>query len=279
MRTHPGRHAGLTLQQYLAAVSRRVLRNPLTYGIYERILWNQIRDGVKPEHIGIILDGNRRWASQHAKPPWAGHSFGADKVEDLLTWCIDLDIKAITLYTLSMENFQRLPQEVEELMRLLEDRLQRLLTDDRIHANQVQVKIIGRTHLLPPRIQEAIQAVEATTAAYDGHYLTLAIAYGGRAEIIDALKKISTLIQSGDLAVADISEKVVEDHLYTASLPNSEPDLIIRTSGEERLSGFLMWQSVYSELCFIDVFWPDFRRIDLWRAIRTFQQRTRRYGK
>ncbi len=279
MRTHPGRYAGLTLQQYLTAVSRRVLRNPLTYGVYERILWNQIRHGVKPEHIGIILDGNRRWASQHAKPPWAGHSFGADKVEDLLTWCIDLDIKAVTLYTLSMENFQRPPHEVEELMRLLDDRLQRLLTDDRIHANQVQVKIIGRTHLLPPRIQEAIQAVEATTAAYDGHYLTLAIAYGGRAEIIDALKKISTLIQSGDLAVADISEKVVEDHLYTASLPNSEPDLIIRTSGEERLSGFLMWQSVYSELCFIDVFWPDFRRIDLWRAIRTFQQRTRRYGK
>lgn len=269
----------MTLQQYLSLLSRRVLRNSLTYGVYEKILWSQIKNGVKPEHIGVILDGNRRWALHHAKPPWAGHQLGADKVEDLLTWCIDLDIKSVTIYTLSMENFQRPPLEVEELMRLLEDRLQRLLVDDRIHANRVQVKIIGRTHLLPPRIQEVIRVVEATTVAYDDHYLTLAVAYGGRAEIIDALKKIATLIQCGDLAVADISEEVIEDHLYTASLPNSEPDLIIRTSGEERLSGFLIWQSVYSELCFIDVFWPDFRRIDLWRAIRTFQQRTRRYGK
>jgi tritrans,polycis-undecaprenyl-diphosphate synthase [geranylgeranyl-diphosphate specific] len=178
-----------------------------------------------------------------------------------------------------MENFQRSSLEVEELMRLLEERLQGLLSDERIRANRVQVKIIGRTHLLPKRTQDVIHMVEETTAAYDGHYLTLAVAYGGRAEIIDAIKKISNQIQKGQLAVSDISEEVIEDNLYTAYLPNSEPDLIIRTSGEERLSGFLIWQSVYSELCFIDVFWPDFRRIDLWRAIRTFQQRRRRYGK
>jgi tritrans,polycis-undecaprenyl-diphosphate synthase [geranylgeranyl-diphosphate specific] len=194
-------------------------------------------------------------------------------------WCIDLDIKSVTIYTFSMENFQRTPLEVEELMRILEERLQGLLTDERIHANRVQVKIIGRTHLLPKRTQDIIHVVEETTAAYDGHYLTLAVAYGGRAEIIDAIKKISKQIQGGQLTVSEISEEVIEDNLYTSYLPNSEPDLIIRTSGEERLSGFLIWQSVYSELCFIDVFWPDFRRIDLWRAIRTFQQRKRRYGK
>ena len=153
------------------------------------------------------------------------------------------------------------------------------MDDERIHANRVQVKIIGRTHLLPKRTQNIIHEVEERTAAYDGHYLTLAVAYGGRAEIIDAIKKIYKQIQGGQLTVNEISEEVIEDNLYTAYLPNSEPDLIIRTSGEERLSGFLIWQSVYSELCFIDVFWPDFRRIDLWRAIRTFQQRKRRYGK
>ncbi|MEE8571047.1 MAG: polyprenyl diphosphate synthase, partial [Candidatus Bathyarchaeia archaeon] len=194
-------------------------------------------------------------------------------------WCIDLDIKSVTIYTFSMENFQRTTLEVEALMRILEERLQGLLTDERIHAKRVQVKIIGRTHLLPKRTQNIIHEVEERTAAYDGHYLTLAVAYGGRAEIIDAIKKIYKQIQGGQLTVNEISEEVIEDNLYTAYLPNSEPDLIIRTSGEERLSGFLIWQSVYSELCFIDVFWPDFRRIDLWRAIRTFQQRKRRYGK
>jgi tritrans,polycis-undecaprenyl-diphosphate synthase [geranylgeranyl-diphosphate specific] len=277
--TNLGWNEGLKLQPYIYLLSRRILRNPLTYSMYEKILWSQIKNGVKPEHIGVILDGNRRWASHRAKRPWEGHQFGADKVDDLLMWCIDLDIKSVTIYTFSMENFQRSPLEVEELMRLLEERLQGLLTDERIRANRVQVKIIGRTHLLPKRTQDVIHVVEETTAAYDHHYLTLAVAYGGRAEIIDAIKKISNQIQRGQLAVSDISEEVIEDNLYTAYLPNSEPDLIIRTSGEERLSGFLIWQSVYSELCFIDVFWPDFRRIDLWRAIRTFQQRKRRYGK
>jgi tritrans,polycis-undecaprenyl-diphosphate synthase [geranylgeranyl-diphosphate specific] len=274
-----GRNKGLRLQQYLSFLSRRILHNPLSYSVYEKILWSQIKNGVKPEHIGVILDGNRRWASHLAKPAFEGHKFGADKAENLLMWCIDLDIKSVTIYTFSMENFQRTTLEVEALMRILEERLQGLLTDERIHANRVQVKIIGRTHLLPKRTQNIIHEVEERTAAYDGHYLTLAVAYGGRAEIIDAIKKIYKQIQGGQLTVNEISEEVIEDNLYTAYLPNSEPDLIIRTSGEERLSGFLIWQSVYSELCFIDVFWPDFRRIDLWRAIRTFQQRKRRYGK
>ncbi len=269
----------MNLQEYVLALSRRVVYNSVTYGIYERVLWNQVKDGKKPEHIGVILDGNRRWASEHSMPPWEGHQFGADKVEDLLEWCLDLDIKTVTIYTFSMENFQRPRKEVEEIMNLLEERLKRLLSDESIHKNRVRIKVIGRTSLLPDRTQEIIRQIEEETESYDEHYLNMAVAYGGRAEIIDAAKKIAEEVQTGELNMDEINEEVVESHLYTAHLPKSDPDLIIRTSGEERLSGFLLWQGAYSELCFIDVFWPDFRRIDLWRAIRTFQQRERRYGK
>lgn len=269
----------MNLQKYGSLFCRWIVCNPLTYSIYEKMLLTQIKNGMKPEHIGVILDGNRRWASGRYKHPWEGHQFGADKVEALLSWCVDLDIKSVTIYTFSMENFQRPLTEVKEIMNVLEERLINLLSDERIHKNKVQVKIIGRTPLLPKRIQEAIRRVEDATENYDDHYLNLAIAYGGRAEIVDAIKKISEQIQIGKVNVAEISEDIIEKNLYTAYLPQSEPDLIIRTSGEERLSGFLMWQGAYSELCFIDVFWPDFRRIDLLRAIRTFQHRKRRYGK
>ena len=269
----------LNLQKYVSLLCRWIACNPLTYSIYEKMLLNQIKNGMKPEHIGVILDGNRRWASHRFKHPWEGHQFGADKAEVLLNWCVDLDIKSVTIYAFSMENFQRPLKEVKEIMDLLEERLRSLLSDERIHKNKVQVKIIGRTPLLPKRIQEAIHRVEEATKNYDDHYLNLAIAYGGRAEIVDAIKKISEQIQVGKVNAAEISEEIIEKNLYTAYLPQSDPDLIIRTSGEERLSGFLMWQGAYSELCFIDVFWPDFRRIDLLRAIRTFQYRKRRYGK
>lgn len=269
----------MNLQKYISSLYRRIAYNPITYSLYERVLWNQVNNGKKPEHIGIILDGNRRWASEHSMPPWEGHQFGADKVEDLLEWCLDLDVRTVTIYTFSMENFQRPQKEVEEIMKLLEDRLKRLLTDERIREHRVQVKVIGRTSLLPERIQELIRQVEESTENYDEHYLNMAVSYGGRAEIIDATKKIVEQVQRGKFDVGEINEEVIERHLYTAHLPKSDPDLIIRTSGEERLSGFLLWQGAYSELCFIDVFWPDFRRIDLWRAVRTFQQRERRYGK
>lgn len=269
----------MNLQKYVSLLYRRIAYNSITYSAYERALWNQIKNGKKPEHIGVILDGNRRWASEHSMSPWEGHQFGAEKVENLLEWCLDLDIKTITIYTFSMENFQRPRIEIEEIMKILEERLRKILSDERIHKHKVQVRVIGRTSLLPERIQEVIRQIEESTANYDEHYLNMAVSYGGRAEIIDATKKIAEEAQEGTLDVSEIDEAVIERHLYTAHLPKSDPDLIIRTSGEERLSGFLLWQGAYSELCFIDVFWPDFRRIDLWRAVRTFQQRDRRHGK
>lgn len=249
------------------------------YKLYEKWLWRQVKNETKPEHIAIILDGNRRWASERALDPWMGHQQGAKKIEDLLEWCLDLEVKSITLYSFSTENFQRPQYEVKEIMKLAEEKLLELLNDQRIHKHKVKIKVIGRRNLLPNSLQETIRKVEMATENYNEHFMNVALAYGGRAEIVDATRKIVQAVQEGQLEPPDINEHLFESYLYTAHMPKQDPDLIIRTSGEERLSGFLLWQCAYSELCFLDVYWPAFRRIDLMRAIRTYQQRKRKFGK
>ena len=248
------------------------------YKLYEKWLWLQVKNGVKLEHIAIILDGNRRWASENELNPWLGHKKGAETVEQLLDWCEKLDVKCVTLYTFSTENFRRSPQEIAEIMKIAEEKFRKLLTDERIHRDKVHVKVIGRVNLLPESLKQLIVDVEKTTEDYDNRFLNFAFAYGGRAEIVDAAKMIAEKVKDGELKLKDVDESMFEKYLYTAHMPKQEPDLIIRTSGEERLSGFLLWQSAYSELAFLDVYWPDFRLIDLLRAIRTFQTRKRRYG-
>jgi len=237
-----------------------------------------VKDQAKPEHIAIILDGNRRWAINHSLNPNMGHYYGADRTEKMLRWCLDLGVKTITLYAFSTENFNRSEEEVAELMHLFEEKLQEILKNDDIHKHKVKVKFIGRLNLLPEEIQGTIERVEEATKDYDRHFLNLAIAYGGRAEIVDATRMIAWEVKEERLLPEDIDEKVFEQYLYTAYLPKQDPDLIIRTSGEERLSGFLLYQSAYSELCFLDVYWPEFRLIDMLRAIRTYQKRKRRFG-
>jgi len=248
------------------------------YKMYEKWLWHQVKDGEKPEHIAIILDGNRRWASERLLNPWIGHQHGAKKIEDLLKWCLDLDVRSITLYAFSTENFQRPTEEVNEILRIADEKLKEVLTNEEIHKHEVKVKVIGRLNLLPESLQETIRQAEESTKKYEEHFLNVAIAYGGRAEIVDATKEISRRVRRGDLDPGEIDEAIFEQHLYTAHLSKQDPDLIIRTSGEERLSGFLLWQCAYSELCFLDVYWPDFRKIDLLRAVRTYQKRKRRFG-
>ncbi len=248
------------------------------YKIYEKWLWQQVKNGVPLEHIAIILDGNRRWASAKELNPWLGHKQGAETVENLLDWCLKLNVKFVTLYTFSTENFSRNTQEIQEIMSIADVKFRKLLTDERIHRNKVHVKVIGRTNMLPDSLQELIKDVEKATANYDNQFLNFAFAYGGRAEIVDAARVIAQQVKAGKLEPEDIHESTFEKYLYTAHMEKQEPDLIIRTSGEERLSGFLLWQSAYSELAFLDVYWPDFRFIDLLRAIRTFQKRKRRYG-
>ena len=268
----------MTYKKYVSFLARKILCNSIVYKIYEKILWNQIKGAAMPEHIGVILDGNRRWASEHSMPSWIGHQFGAEKVDDLLNWCQDLKVKTVTLYAFSTENFSRAGEEVQGIMRIFNERLKTVFSNERINRNRVKVSAIGRISLLPESTQKLIRLVEDRTNNFDQYYVNLAIVYGGRAEIVDAMKKIAKKVKAGIIDAERIDEKIIEEHLYTAHLPKSEPDLIIRTSGEERLSGFLLWQGAYSELCFVDVFWPDFRRIDLWRVIRTFQQRERRFG-
>jgi tritrans,polycis-undecaprenyl-diphosphate synthase [geranylgeranyl-diphosphate specific] len=237
-----------------------------------------VKNGAKPEYIAIILDGNRRWASEKVLNPLLGHKKGAEKVEQLLGWCLKLDVKSVTLYAFSTENFQRSRSEVEEIMRIAEEWFRKLLSDERIHGDKVRVKVIGRVNLLPKSLQQIIADVEKSTQDYNEHFLNFAFAYGGRAEIVDAARKIAKEVHEGKLDPAKVDEQTFEQYLYTSHMPNQDPDLIIRTSGEERLSGFLLWQSAYSELCFLDVYWPDFRLIDLLRATRTYQKRKRRFG-
>ena len=257
---------------------KKILSIVGAYKLYEKWLWWQVKNGVKLEHIAIILDGNRRWATENELNPWLGHKKGAETVEQLLDWCEKLNVKFVTLYTFSTENFKRSPEEIEGIMKITEEKFRKLLTDERIHRNRVHVKVIGRINLLPESLQQLISEVENATADYDNQFLNFAIAYGGRAEIVDAAKTIAEKVKDGKLELDDINESTFEKYLYTSHMTKQEPDLIIRTSGEERLSGFLLWQSAYSELAFLDVYWPDFRLIDLLRVIRTFQQRKRRYG-
>jgi len=248
------------------------------YKLYEKWLWYQVKNDVRPEHIAIILDGNRRWASEKTFNPWFGHEVGAEKVENLLDWCLKFNVKSITLYAFSTENFQRPKNEIEEIMRIAEEKFREILTDERIYKNKVRVKVIGRVNLLPESLQQLIKDVENATRDYDEHLLNIAFAYGGRAEIVDATRKIAEKVREGELDPENVDEEMFEQYLYTSHMTKQDPDLIIRTSGEERLSGFLLWQSAYSELCFLDVYWPDFRLIDLLRAVRTFQRRKRRFG-
>ncbi len=258
---------------------RSLLEATGVYKIYEKWLLDQVKSEEMPQHIGVILDGNRRWALGQSLPKWEGHLWGGKKAEAFLEWCLELGIQTVTAYAFSTENFQRSRKEVERIFEVMQQEAQRLDGDDRLRENEVRVKVIGRTELLPETLQKLIAKIEDQTRNHDKRFLNIAIAYGGRAEIVDAAKKIAQDLDMGKISPSDINEESFRNYLYTAHLPNPYPDLIIRTSGEERLSGFLLWQSAYSELCFLDVYWPEFRKIDLLRAIRIYQKRKRTYGR
>ncbi len=249
------------------------------YRIYSKRLEHDVRCGDIPNHLALILDGNRRWARRNLGLDADGHGRGADAVENLLDWCEEFDIKIITLYALSAENMDRTGVEIDDLFGLIEARLQKLYDDPRIHRSRMRVKGIGRLDLLPQSIRTVLGRLDDATKGYDNHFLNIALAYGGQNELVDAVKKIGAKIRDGEIGVDDIDKEEIEANLYTSHLPQSSPDMILRTSGEKRLSGFLMWQSVYSELVFMDIFWPEFRKIDLMRAIRTYQKRKRRLGR
>ena len=246
------------------------------YRGYERGLSREIRAAPVPGHVGFILDGNRRHAKSLGRLPWEGHRLGSDTVEALVEWGREIGVKTMTLYAFSTENFSRAAEEVETLMALFAHRLTELASDERILRNGVQVRVLGRLEMLPPEVLEAIRLVERATKEHDAYRLNFCIAYGGRQEIIDAVQKIITKVESGELERESIDEKMLGQHLYTGG---DDPDLIIRTGGEARLSNFLLYQAAYSELFFTDVYFPSFRKIDFLRIIRDYQRRQRRFGK
>src|ERR1041384_2835200 len=256
-----------------------LINNNWFYRFYERKLESQIRKDPLPNHVAIILDGNRRWAKYHFLASKGIHAMGADKAEQLLTWIYDLKIKITTLYVLSIENLERDKKELDDIYNLLGIKLEKLYNDSRIHEREMKIKAIGNIDALPQSIKDILSKLEKETDHYDLTFLNIAIAYGGQQELVDAIKKIAHDVEKKELKISDITEQSIHSYLYTSHLPQPEPDLILRTSGEKRLSGFLIWQSAYSELVFMDVFWPEFRKIDLMRAIRTYQCRIRRYGK
>lgn len=256
------------------------LANPL-YSLYNKSLQERLRDGPLPQHIGVILDGNRRFA--HAmgyQDVSLGHWAGAKKIDELLEWCADLQIPVVTLWLLSTDNFRRDPVEVSSLLSIIEAKIVQLTYSPITYERRYRIRIFGRQEILPSSMCLAIREVEERTREHDGTIVNLAIGYGGREEIIDAVARlIADRTGQGETmedVVSTVTAAEVEQRLYTANLP--DPDLIIRTSGEVRLSGFLLWQSAYSEFYFCDAHWPAFRKVDFLRALRSYQQRQRRFG-
>jgi len=254
----------------------RALRSRLERAQCARIL-KEVRKRPRPSHVAIIMDGNRRSARSAGVDPTMGHLWGRKKLEHVLDWCRELDIKVLTVYAFSTENFNRPPAEVERLMDLFEENFRRIATDDRVKKHQVRVRAIGHLELLPQKVREAIQEAEEATKHHDRYHLNLAVAYGGREDILNAVRTIAGKVGAGEMKSEEITELTLSRHLYTNGLP--DPDLVLRTSGEERISNFLLWQMAYSELYFADVYWPELRKKDFLRAIESYQKRNRRMGK
>lgn len=255
--------------------ARRYILYPF-YKYYEWRLEKNVMKGPLPHHIGLILDGNRRFGKSIGLSNKDAHESGASKLEEVLDWCWHIGIKIVTVYAFSSENFKRSEAEVGELMEMFEQKFKMASEDERVHRERVKIKAIGKIAELPENVRTAINRAEKSTEDYQDFQLNIAVGYGGRSEIVEACKKIAEKVCSGTTRPGDVDEKMVRANLYTNGIP--DPDLIVRTSGEERLSGFLLWQSAYSELYFCETYWPEFREIDFLRAIRTFQQRERRYG-
>ncbi|MFH9355330.1 polyprenyl diphosphate synthase [Kitasatospora sp. NPDC017646] len=252
----------------------------LLRSLYTRRLRREVMAGPLPRHVGLIMDGNRRWALQMGMAdPSLGHKAGAEHVEEVLSWCEALGIKHITVFVCSTENLQRRGDaEVAYLMRLIEK-----VVTDRLSRPDArwQVHLAGMTDALPDSTARALEeAVEATRTCTTGAHVTLAVGYGGRQEVVDAMRDLLYERAGSGASLTDVADTLsvddIDPHLYTAGQP--DPDLVIRTSGEQRLSNFLLWQSAYSELYFCEAYWPAFREVDFLRAVRSFAARQRRYG-
>ncbi len=227
-----------------------------------------------PKHVGIILDGNRRFSKRLMMKPWKGHEWGAKKVEKLLDWTKEIGIKELTLYAFSMQNMNRPKEEFNYLMELFKKEFTSLLEDKRLEDNQIKVNFIGRIHLFPKEVNEIMHKIIDKTKHYNQYIVNFAMAYGGREEVVDATKKIAEQAKKGELSIDAINAEVFQKNLYL----DHEPDMIIRTGGDNRTSNFLIWQSHYSEWFFLEKLWPEFEKEDLIECISKYQKRERRFG-
>ena len=249
----------------------------MLYPLYERRLLRQLDFTQTPHHVGVILDGNRRWdKSNFGANPEEGHRAGASKIIELLNWCEEADVSIITLWLLSTDNLNRDPGELDALLKIIATAVD--------HLDQLgkwEIKPLGALELLPEWLQTKLRDVEIRSKGRTDVVVNVAIGYGGRHEIVDAVRNFikDGIVQgkSADEIAESISIDQVSKHLYTAGMP--DPELVIRTSGEQRLSGFLLWQSAHSEFYFCEAYWPDFRRVDFLRALRAYAQRNRRFGR
>lgn len=274
--------------QYASAMTRlerisetfdRMHPSGLLYSTYESRLVAELDRERMPKHVAVLADGNRRWARMNApdQPLVAGYQAGADKLKDFVGWCEEAGIQVVTLWVLSTDNLSR--SESDELAPLL-DVIQQLVVELAADGRW-RVQAMGDMGLLPPAMAEALEGAKHRTAGVKGMLVNVAIAYGGRHELRDAVRSLMREEAARGTTLAELAETMetdqISEHLYTRGQP--DPDLIIRTSGEQRLSGFLMWQSAHSEFWFCEALWPDFRKVDFLRALRSFSQRERRYGR
>lgn len=244
------------------------------YRVYEEHLYSQILRGPVPRHIAIIPDGNRRWASLKGLPRHAGHEMGYRKMREVLSWIEELGVERVTIYAMSYENCLRRPKEERERLFEIVERGLRELAQEALRRG-VRIVVMGRLDMVPESLrQTALEAEKASQGPGREKVVNVALCYGGRQEIVEAVRKIAWGVEEGIIDPEEIDEEMLVRHLYIGD----EPDLVIRTSGEMRISNFLLWQSAYSELYFCDAYWPDFRKIDLWRAVRSYQMRERRFG-
>ncbi|WP_109772653.1 isoprenyl transferase [Quadrisphaera granulorum] len=253
---------------------RAPLRVVLERG-YERRLVTSVDPARAPRHVAVILDGNRRWAREAGFEPRSGHQAGADKVLELTEWCEQVGVEVVTLWMLSTDNLTRPAAELGPLLAIIEDTVDRLARDGRWRVHPV-----GALDLLPASTRGALEDAAKQTASHTGLHINVAVGYGGRREIADAVRSLLAEHAARGTSLEELVEVLdvehIAEHLYTAGQP--DPDLVIRTSGEQRLSGFLLWQSAHSEFYFCEAYWPDFRRVDFLRALRSYAERERRYG-
>lgn len=258
-----------------------MMRN-IAYRLYERRLASELRAAPRPRHVGVILDGNRRYARARGLGTVAdGHRQGAAKIHELVDWCDELDIPYVTLWLLSTDNLQRDADELGSLCAIIGETISRIASDPRNAARGVRITAVGALDGLPDDLRRTLKDAQEVTRDRARIHLQVAVGYGGRQEITDALRGLLEERHARGQAlaevIADLAPEDIAEHLYTTGLP--DPDLIIRTSGEIRLSGFLLWQSAHSEFYFCDPYWPEFRKTDFLRALRDFAQRHRRYGR